>query len=180
MKKFHIVMIALLFMISCKSEKTKLMDRIKINEAELLIDTAFADNRKKAEEVVALYKEYADKFKEDTASAEYLFRAADLLNGIGDYKAAIKLYAQCSANNNFKKQPIALFLQGFIYENNLGDMINAKRIYEEFILKYADNKLAEDAKFSLDNLGKTPDDLFKMFEKNDSLTISADSATSAK
>jgi tetratricopeptide (TPR) repeat protein len=169
MKRTYILFFIILFIVSCRSEKEKLTENIKKNEKELSNDSTQVVNRKKAEEMINLYKEYAERYKEDTTSAEYLFRAGDISNGIGDYKKAIELYAKCTEYNNYSKQPIALFLQGFIYETQLGDMVNAKRIYELFLQKYPDNKLANDVRFSLDNLGKSPEDLIKMFEQRDSI-----------
>jgi TolA-binding protein len=63
-----------------------------------------------------------------------------------------------------ERVPLALFLQGFIYENNLADMPNAKLKYEEFLEKYPQHEMAKDAQIALQNLGKTPEELIKEFE----------------
>jgi hypothetical protein len=47
---------------------------------------------------------------------------------------------------------------------------DASRYYRLFLKKYPNHPLAKDAKISLDNIGKTPEDLVKEFElKNDTL-----------
>jgi TolA-binding protein len=66
---------------------------------------------------------------------------------------------------NFEKTPQCLFLKGYVYENNLGDLQTAKEIYEEFIEKYPDDEFADDAEVSIKNLGKTPEELIKEFEE---------------
>lgn len=180
MKKIILVFIIAAAFASCKSEKEKLTEKIKQNEKEMLNDSSQAVNRKKAMEMINLYKEYAEKFKDDTLAAEYLFRAGDVSNGIGQYRQAIDFYKQCSEINSYIKQPVAFFLQGFIYETQLNDMQNAKRIYEEFLQKYPNHKLATDVNFSLANLGKSPEELVKMFEHNDSLGLKTDSTTAVK
>ncbi|HKR03659.1 MAG TPA: tetratricopeptide repeat protein [Bacteroidia bacterium] len=180
MKKTLLILLIAAAFASCKSEKEKLSDRIKQGEKEMMSDSSQTVNRKKAMEMVNLYKEYAEKFMEDTLAAEYLFRAGDISNGIGQYKQAIELYKKCSEINTYSKQPVAFFLQGFIYETQLNDMQNAKRIYEEFLQKYPNHNLANDVNFSLANLGKSPEELIKMFEQNDSLGLKTDSATANK
>jgi tetratricopeptide (TPR) repeat protein len=180
MKKIISIILIVTAFASCKSEKEKLSDRISKGESEMLNDSSQTVNRKKAQEMIHLYTEYAEKFKEDTLAAEYLFRAGDISNGIGQYKEAIEFYKKCSEINTYNKQPVAFFLQGFIYETQLNDMQNAKRIYEEFLQKYPNHKLAGDVNFSLANLGKSPEELVKMFEHNDSLGLKADSTTAIK
>lgn len=177
MKKILLIVLATTAFASCKSEKENLTDKINQNEKKMFDDSSQTVNRKKAQEMINLYKEYADKFKDDTLTAEYLFRAADISNNIGQHKEAIEFYGRCSEINNFSKQPVALFLQGFIYETQLNDMVNAKRIYEEFLKKYPGHSLTGDVKFSLDNLGKSPEELIKMFEQNDSTGIKPDTTT---
>jgi inosine/xanthosine triphosphate pyrophosphatase family protein len=38
-------------------------------------------------------------------------------------------------------------------------------IYELFLQKYPDNDFADDARISIENLGKTPEELIKQFEE---------------
>jgi outer membrane protein assembly factor BamD (BamD/ComL family) len=47
----------------------------------------------------------------------------------------------------------------YTYENNLHDLVRAKTLYEEFLQKFPNGELAQDAKLSLDNLGKSPEEL---------------------
>ena len=52
-----------------------------------------------------------------------------------------------------------------VYENYLGDLDNAKMIYLEFLEKYPDNEFADDAEISIQNLGKSPEELIRQFEE---------------
>lgn len=151
-------------LIACKSEKEKLKQAIDSKEKELLADSVTSIDRKKASEMIDLYKQYAEKYTEDTMSYEYTFKAADIANGIGEYRKAIDLYKQVAAKNNFRKNAVAFFLQGFIYENQLKDYFQARIIYEDFLKKYPDHPLTDDVTYSLQNLGKTPEELIKEFE----------------
>ena len=149
---------------SCSSEKQKLAKAIANKEQELAADSLKPADINKAKEMIALYKQYAEKFKDDTLSNEYIFKAADISNGIGQSREAIALYAQVSGKQNFRKQAVALFLQGFIYENQLQDYFQARRIYQEFLDRYPGHPLTNDVTYSLNNLGKSPEELIKEFE----------------
>ncbi len=58
-----------------------------------------------------------------------------------------------------------MFLKGYVYENDLRDLETAKKIYEEFLVKYPDDEFADDAEISIKNLGKSPEELIKEFEE---------------
>jgi tetratricopeptide (TPR) repeat protein len=150
---------------ACTSEKEKLSKAIAAKEKELLADSVRSVDRVKAKEMIALYRQYAEKYKDDTLSNEYIFRAADISNGIGEYREAIALYKTVADRPEFRKHAVALFLQGFIYENQLTDYFQARTIYQKFLDKYPDHPLANDVRYSMENLGKSPEELIKAFEK---------------
>ncbi len=166
--------ILLTIFISCKSEKQKLAEKIAVAEKTLQSDTTHFINRQSAEETIRLYLDYSGKFKDDSLSAEYLFKAGDLANGTGDFLNAIRYYKMCSENASYPKKEIAFFLTGFIYENQLQDLENARQVYTEFLKKYPEHSLAKDVQFSLDNLGKSPEELIKMFDLQDSTVAASD------
>ena len=56
-------------------------------------------------------------------------------------------------------------MKGYVYENEIGDLNAAKKIYEDFIAKYPDDEFADDAAVSIKNLGKSPEELIKEFEE---------------
>ncbi len=55
--------------------------------------------------------------------------------------------------------PVAMFLLGFIYNNDIRNMDSARVGYQQFLAKYPTHDLAASAKFELDNLGKSADDI---------------------
>lgn len=119
------------------------------------------------------YEAYAGNYPSDTIGATYLFKAADFyrymrkpLRSIELYK---KIYEQYPA---VPKRPYALFLQGFIYENEVGNITAARTLYEKFLKDYPDHPIAKDVRTTLNNLGKTPEQIIAGFEskaKEDSL-----------
>jgi TolA-binding protein len=100
---------------------------------------------------------------------EFLFKAGQRCNATANHDQALALFQQVI--DKYPKHKIAeeaLFLQGYIYENSLKDISRAKTVYVKFIELYPNSELAEDAKFSIENLGKTPEQIFEEFDKKDS------------
>jgi outer membrane protein assembly factor BamD (BamD/ComL family) len=157
---------------ACQSNKEKLSDEIKTGEKVLFNDSAKTLNIQKAEEVFGKYIQYADSYKDDTLSAAYLFRAADLSNGLRRPKEAIEIYERLRATYpDYRKSAAALFMEGFIYETSIGDREKAKAKYAEFIDKYPAHQLTPSAQASLDQLNAnlTDDELIRKFEQQNSL-----------
>ena len=65
---------------------------------------------------------------------------------------------------DYEKASECLFMKGFIYDNNLQDYEMAKKIYLEFLEKYPDDEFADDAQASIDNLGKSLEEIIQEFE----------------
>lgn len=117
-----------------------------------------------------LVRKYAAYYKlntTDSLAIDRLFKAAEVSMGIGQGNLAVKYFRIISDDHSdFYKAPEALFLSGFCSENLNNDIEQAKFFYEQFIQKYPDHKLAQDAQFSIQNLGKSDEELIRMFEKN--------------
>ena len=101
---------------------------IKNGETKLFGDSVKELDKNVASEVFKNYIHYADTYKEDTSSASYLFKAADLSNGLGRPLEAIKIYERMrKLYPDYRKSSVALFMQGFIYETAVHDKEKAKR-----------------------------------------------------
>jgi TolA-binding protein len=119
-----------------------------------------------AAKIVKLYNQLATDFPDDTKAPEYLFKAGEVSMGINMDFDAIGYFQRIERDYpNFDKAPHALFLQAFIWDNKLNDDGKAEFIYKQFLEKYPNHEMAKDAKFSLDNLGKSDEELIKEFEK---------------
>ncbi len=115
---------------------------------------------------VRAYEKFAKERTNDPKIPEYLFKAAEIQRSLKNYKKAIEDYETIQTNYpDYEKTPHSTFLLGFIYENDLKDTDKAKAMYEQFLEKYPEHELADDVKFSLDNLGITPEEIIKRFEE---------------
>ena len=58
-----------------------------------------------------------------------------------------------------------MFLKAFILEDNLKNIDAAEQAYQSFIDKYPNHHFADDAQFSLNNLGKTDAEIQQELER---------------
>lgn len=141
--------------------------RIKVLEKQMSSkDFKFDDKGMQvANDLIKAYVSYADTIKDPVQSPAYLFEAANLAMNLNESQEALQLFNRIIYQYpDYKKAPDCLFLMGYIYDNSLQNYGKAKEIYEEFLAKYPTHDFADDARVSLDNLGKPLDELVKEFE----------------
>lgn len=92
------------------------------------------------------YQYYAADFPTDTLSATYLFRAAQIYEGVlRDYKNAAELYGRVYEKYpKFRNRPMMLFHQGNAYAE-MQDTARASLKLKEFIRTYHEHPFADDA-----------------------------------
>lgn len=170
-KSFYYFMVSVLFLhisVSCKTDtKEQLSAQIKDMEQQLFENNKGVIDSKEAANIINLYCKFADGFPEDERSASYLFKAADVSINVFHSPKTIELFDRVITEYpEFEKAPQALFLKAFTYENYLNDLEEARASYELFLLKYPDHSFANDAQVSLDNLGKSPEEIIKAFNES--------------
>ncbi len=172
-----ILSLILLVAASCSSPQKKLSGEITSQEKVLYTDSLVVPDPAVAGKMIDLYLAYAEQFPTDTLTPVYLFKAGDLASKMNEVHMAVEIFTKLvSGYPDHRNAPFALFLQGFIYENQSGDPAKAKSYYEQFLQRYPDHPIAADVTFSLENLGKSPEELIREFEQNNQLP--ADSANS--
>jgi tetratricopeptide (TPR) repeat protein len=155
MKKLQLFFCALLIVSlwACNTEKKKLKQKIATAEAQ--------PNKNDAEMAVAravLYEEYANKFKDDTLSPAYLYKAAELYQYPSNHVRSLELLdTLLKRYPNNSEAPDALFFKGYIYEVQLLDLPKAKAAYEELIKRFPNHARADMAKTNLPHVGKLPE-----------------------
>lgn len=167
MKKiFFLSLLAVMIFTACTTEENKAQKKITEMEKTLFNDEAGLLSQQQAEDIIAAYMDYAEAFPKDATSAEYLFRASDVSMNTGNFALSLNLLSRIQADYpEYNKVSQCLFLQGFIWENYIGNAEKAREIYERFLEQYPDDDFADDVTLSLKNLGKTPEELIKMFEQ---------------
>ncbi len=146
------------------SVKEKQVKAIKNLEKELF--SAQTLDKQKGFHMIDTYVNFSKQYPEDTASAVYLFKAAEISMNLQLGSQSIYYYDKILSNfPNFYKAPECLFLKAFIYENQMGNLDRAKEFYTLFLTEYPNHPLAKDAKASIKYLGKSPEELVKMFQE---------------
>jgi outer membrane protein assembly factor BamD (BamD/ComL family) len=166
MKKFIIYVIGTLFIFSsCMNGKKSSYDKIKNLEKELMSKDAMPIDTVKAGNLVNMYMDYAKKYSDDSNAVRFLFKAANISMNINKAKLAIELFDRIMNDYpKFAKVADCLFLKAFVYDDKMKDYNKAREAYQAFLNKYPTHPFAESAKASIQNLGKTPDQLIRDFE----------------
>ncbi|MEJ5302351.1 MAG: tetratricopeptide repeat protein [Bacteroidales bacterium] len=152
-------------LMACGPSKKKLQEQINEKEAVLFNENGIL-NPERGSEMINLYTEYFKKYPDDTLSAKYLFDAAGLKVTLKDYYGAINIYD--TIINRFPSThtaPQALFMKAFTYDNYLQRINEARQYYQQFIERYPNHSLTNDAKKSIEFLGKTDEEIMKMLEE---------------
>lgn len=170
MKKVNAIfgfILVLVFFGACNNPaKKNLGVEIKNLEDSLFSDASRMINREQALKLIDKYIEYADANPKDAETPNIIFKAADMSMNMNMPKKAIELFDRIMTDYpDYDKIPQCLFLKGYIYENDMNDLVKAKQIYEEFLQKFPDDEFADDAQISIKNLGKSPEELIREFEE---------------
>ncbi len=107
---------------------------------------------------------FVQQFPDDASCPELLYRL-----GIIQQQSAMPAQAVRSLQQVYERYPAspfahkALFLKAFLYANELHDLEKAKAAYELYVTHYAhwDEKMTQDARFELEHLGKSPEEVLK-------------------
>jgi len=148
-------------------------DKQKNNAAEALkkadqsLATPHPDSSsvKHAEEAVA---SFVKNFPEDSLSPGFLFQLALVFEKQRQYDSTIKtldkIYSQYPRSKQASK---AVFLEGFLYANVLNQLDSAKKMYQKYLDNYSevDEKMTNDVKMELQNLGKSPEEILKEIQE---------------
>ncbi len=104
---------------------------------------------------------------DDVRTPELLFKAANISRTTGRNPAkALDIYDWIYDRfSSYDKAYQALFLKAFTLDNEMKKIEEARTHYTAFLEKYPDDEFAVSAKFLLDNLGKSNDEIIKGFEK---------------
>lgn len=123
-------------------------------------------NREYAEELVQHYTRFANAFPEDSLTPEHLLKAADISIYLNQNQRALRLLNRITQNHpDFEKVSMAAFLKAYVHDNQLGDTARARQLYEAFIEAYPAHSFVEEARTAIRNLGKSPEELIREFER---------------
>ncbi|QQR86366.1 MAG: tetratricopeptide repeat protein [Flavobacteriales bacterium] len=141
--------------------------RIDSMRHEMEDDTIY--NARGAQELLDVYKAYAQAFPQDSLAPEYLFRAAGLALPLGRADESVVLYDRVIKDYpQWPKLVDTYYLKAMTVEE-LGKKADAKLAYEEVIKRYPDHQFAKDAAQMIDNMQYTPEELIEKWRMQNEL-----------
>ncbi len=161
------------FVLNCttaysQNDVAKLPIQIELKQLESQLIKAEDANRDRpvALRLIELSCAYADAFPADSLSADYLFKAADVSRGIGQYEQACQIWERVYQQYpEFEKAPQAQFLRAFTIENDLKNKEIARKEFQDFLKNHPDHPLSAQAKAFLEMPDMTDEELIRKFEK---------------
>ncbi len=149
-------------MFAC-GEKKLTQEDLKAAEATLFNEDRTV-NEAVAPEVAEKYCQFVEQNPNDSSAARWLYHAMEINVLLKQPEKSIeigdKLLAQYPES---EWAPMSLFLLGsFVYEDQLNDTARAHVAYQRIVDEYPENKLANDAKKSIEYLGLTPDEIMSL------------------
>jgi outer membrane protein assembly factor BamD (BamD/ComL family) len=165
MRNLLIISALVAFIVSCKTNpEQKAIEKIKKAEQELYASEIL--DKDKGIAMIELYLAFAKQYSEDSISASYLYKAADIAMNLKLGSQSVLYLDKIMTNYpTYSKVPESLFLKGFILENQLSKIEEAGQVYKLFLERYPNHPFAKDARASLEYLGKSPEEIVRMFEE---------------
>lgn len=137
-----------------------LFDQILVNPDELGVNKAASLKYVDAVEALALVSPNDDRVPAN------LYTAAEVARSMRTFPKAMSLYDWLiDTYPKHDKTPNALFIKGFILEQDYNRPDEAKEIYTRFVTDFPDHDMVESAKFLLKNLGKSDQEILQEIEK---------------
>lgn len=145
-----------------KAEKRK---QVEAQEDNLYKSSKGEVNQQAAAQMIDTYQDYANSFPQDSLSPHYLFRAADISLNVFHSDASVRLFDKImTAYPNFEGVPQLLFFKAFAYDYYMHKIDSAAKYYKVFLQRYPTHPFATDAEMSLQQLGKTPEEIIEGFK----------------
>lgn len=174
MKKLflHTLVVMTLLFASCSQSRNKLIEKIGKKESEMKAITKPDTNT--VAELLGMYQDFAGKFPGDSLSPDFLYKGAGMAVGFNKGAKAIELYETIKGSYpGYRRMAECIFMEAFAYENLQKDIKKAGILYNEFLAKYPQHELADDAQAAIKYLGKSPEEMIREFEKNQAVADSA-------
>lgn len=151
---------------AAEQRKTSLLKDIDSLETKLKQANPDAPyDRASALHLVRLYQDYYNQNSKDTLSGEFLFRAASLSVTLEKPQQAVnRLVTYYDTYKTASRRPEALYLIGFIYENEMDNPEKALEFYDRVIEVFPDNFWAEQARAAKTFLGLSEEEIIKKLE----------------
>lgn len=123
----------------------------------------------KENEALALYEQITREYADAPQTPEAMYQCAVLYFTVqkDPVKAATtyELVAETFPQSEWGHR--GLFAAGFTYANEIGNLERGRLAYEKYLAQYADSSMAATARFELENLGKSAEELLESIQQSE-------------
>lgn len=136
----------------------------EINDLENKINSVEAPSSELLKDGIKKYQEFANSFPEDPKAPEYLLKASDFALNTKQPEKAVKILNQIIVNYpDFNRMEDVLFNKASHLDFELRDTTLAKETYQEFIEKYPESELVDDAQSRIENIRFSMEEMVEKF-----------------
>ena len=162
--RIFIAVLSTALFFACTSPKDEALHKIKkIEDSDSTLN-----NPALLEELTAMYVDFIAKYPKDPNTCDFTFKAAESYHMLSKFDDAIGMYDVFAKNySKDKRAEHALFMKAFVQENGLQQFAKARTVYEEFLKKYPNGELADDARAALNLIGKSDEDIIKFLKEKE-------------
>ena len=134
---------------------------------QVLVDPdEYGINRQNALKFVDGSEAFALVRPQHPKAPQFLYKAAEVARSLRTMVKAMNLYDWLLEKYpDDEKSPTTLFIKGFLLEQEFEEEDEARKMYEQFLEKYPNHEMASSAKFLLDNMGKSDEEILKDIEE---------------
>ncbi|MDT8323487.1 MAG: tetratricopeptide repeat protein [Bacteroidota bacterium] len=138
------------------------------DSGELMSKARGLEEDEQPADALLLYEQIGRDYPDAPEVPEALFRSAalyynhekDILKAATTYELVCDRFPQSEYGHR------GLFFAAFTYANELGNLERARVAYTKYLEEYPDSSMAETARFELENLGKSPEELLQSLQES--------------
>ncbi len=120
---------------------------------------------KHLKKALVLFQDYASHFPNSKAAPDYLLRTSDLYLSLNNPKRAVDILDEIIEKYpNYSRLEAVYFNRANHVDFEIRDTTLAKTYYQEFLKKYPNSDLADDANSRIENIGLSAAQLIEKFE----------------
>lgn len=147
---------------ACTSPKDDALRQIKAMEQ----NDSTLNNPALLEELTQRYVDFIHQYPKDPNVSDFTFKAAEYYHMLGKFDDAIMMYDRFANTwHKDKRAEHALFMIAFVQENGLQQFVKARASYDNFLKKYPNGELADDARAALNLIGKSDEDIIQFLKE---------------
>ncbi|MBR3783351.1 MAG: tetratricopeptide repeat protein [Bacteroidales bacterium] len=166
MKKILTLIAGVVLMAACSTPDREKEIKAIAEHEQMLSAIDVSSDDKAAMDMLAMYRQFAAHFPEDSLAPAYMTRAADLCINLGKSDDAVELLdSVISQYPGYEDIAGCYFLKGYAYES-AEQYEEAKEAYTYFVENYPDHYLAADTKVMLNYIGMSPEAMFDAIMAN--------------